>query len=114
MAEGCIFCRILRGEVKGEVLYNDGQAFVIRDIRPRAPVHLLIIPVQHFTYLTYLNQATEPMVGHLFTVAEEMAKREGLGANGYRLVMNQGKDSGQEVAHLHLHLLGGKHLGTMG
>jgi histidine triad (HIT) family protein len=114
MAKECIFCKIYRREVPSPILYDDGQAFAIRDIHPRAPVHLLIIPVRHFTYLTYLTEGMEQMVGHLFTVAEEMAKREGLGATGYRLVVNQGPNAGQEIEHLHMHLLGGKRLGPMG
>lgn len=114
MPQDCIFCKIYRRQVPSTILYDDGQAFVIRDIHPRAPVHLLIIPTRHFTYLTYLSEGFEPMVGHLFTVAEEMAKREGLGTTGYRIVVNQGPNSGQEIPHLHLHLLGGKRLGPMG
>lgn len=113
MAEECVFCKIYRGEIQSQVLYKDDRAFVIRDIKPRAPVHLLIMPTRHFTYLTYLTEANEALVGHLFMVAEEMAKREGIAANGYRLIINQGPHSGQEIPHLHLHLLGGRALGPM-
>ena len=113
MAEECIFCRLGRQPPGPNLLYRDEVAFAVRDINPRAPVHLLIIPLQHFTYLTYLTPAHEAMVGHLFLVAEEMAKREAIGDQGYRLVINQGKAAGQEVAHLHLHLLGGRPLGAM-
>ncbi|MBI4233733.1 MAG: HIT domain-containing protein [Chloroflexi bacterium] len=114
MPQECLFCDIARGKAKSNILYNDDRAFVIRDIQPKAPVHLLIIPTRHFTFLSYLTEPAEGMVGHLFTVAEEMAKREGVADQGYRLVVNQGAASGQEVPHLHLHLLAGKNLGAMG
>ena len=113
MAQGCIFCDIVAGTVDSEILYRDDHCFVIRDISPRAPVHLLIIPVRHFTYLTYLTPAYYPVFGNLFVVAEEMAKREEVGNTGYRLVINQGERAGQQVPHLHLHLLAGQDLGPM-
>lgn len=114
MEQGCIFCDILAGSVESEILYRDDHCFVIRDISPRAPVHLLIIPVLHFTYLTNVTPAYYPVLGDLFLVAEKMAKREGVGSTGYRLVINQGEHAGQVVPHLHLHLLAGRDLGLMG
>ena len=114
MTQACSFCEIGSQIPGGNVLYRDDHAFVIRDINPKAPVHLLVIPYQHFTYLTYMVGANETMVGHLVFVAEEMAKREGIGDQGYRIVINQGKAAGQETAHLHAHVLGGKDLGAMG
>lgn len=112
--QDCVFCNIGRQPPGGNILYRDDSCFVIRDIEPKAPVHLLIIPYQHFTYLTYMVAGHEPMVGHLALVAEEMAKREGVGSHGYRLAINQGPAAGQGVAHLHMHLLGGHDLGPMG
>ncbi len=114
MSEGCIFCRIGSGEIPSEVLYRDDLSFVIRDIDPRAPVHLLVLPSEHVTYLATLTGEREALLGHLLLVAREMAQREGLTDWGYRLVVNQGPDSGQEVPHLHLHVLGGRSLGAMG
>ncbi len=108
MAQDCIFCRINRGQVKSDILYRDEHCFVIRDIAPKAPVHLLIIPVQHFTFLTGLTPE------HSFMAAREMAKRQGVTERGYRLIINQGGDAGQQVDHLHLHLLAGRRLGAMG
>ena len=113
MAQDCIFCRIGRGEIDSEILYRDDVCFVIRDIAPEVPVHLLVIPNQHFTYLTDLTPADYPMIGGMFAAAREMAGREGVAESGYRLVINQGDDSGQQVPHLHLHVLGGKRLGEM-
>ncbi len=113
MADDCIFCKIRTGEIESEVLYQDDTCFVIRDIAPRAPVHMLVIPNRHFTYLTNLTPAYYSMIGGMFKAAEEMARREGVAESGYRLVVNQGTDSGQQVPHLHLHLLGGERLGGM-
>lgn len=113
MAQGCVFCRIVKGEVKGDILYRDDQCFVVRDLHPQAPVHLLVIPQEHLTYLSHLTKELEPVVGHLFAVAEEMAKREGIAAQGYRCVINQRDHAGQAIPHLHLHVLGGKLLGPL-
>ena len=110
----CVFCKIARGELQSEVLFRDDRVFVIRDIKPKTPTHLLIIPLSHLAGLAYVGAGQETMVGHLFVVAEEMARREGITLSGYRVVLNQGPDSGQEISHIHLHLLGGKSLGPMG
>ena len=114
MAEECIFCRIRSGEIPGDVLHSDDSCFVIRDIAPKAAVHLLIIPNQHFTHLTGITPDFFGVLGDMFTAAKDMAKREGVIGSGYRLIVNQGDDSGQQVAHLHMHLLGGEPLGGMG
>ena len=113
MSADCIFCKINRGEIPSDTLYRDDECFVIRDIAPKAPVHLLIIPTTHFTYLSGLSPDFEPVLGKMFAAASEMAIREGVADSGYRLVVNQGPHSGQEVPHLHLHLLGGRPLGGM-
>ena len=112
--QDCIFCKIGRREVEAELLYSDEQLFVVRDIRPKAPTHLLLIPFRHLTSLAYVNPNLEAAMGHFFLVAEEMARREGITRSGYRLIMNQGPDSGQELPHFHMHLLGGKRLGALG
>ena len=114
MVEDCIFCKIEQGEVSSEILYRDDTAFVIRDINPRAPTHLLVLPVEHVTYLASLTPDREALLGHLVLVARNMAQWEGLTESGYRLVINQGPNSGQEVPHVHLHVLGGRRLGTLG
>ena len=113
MSDECIFCKINRGEIPSDILYRDEDCFVIRDVAPRAPVHLLVIPTVHFTYLSGLSEEFQPVLGRMFSAAKDMATREGVVDSGYRLVINQGPDSGQEVPHLHLHVLGGKHLGGM-
>lgn len=112
--QDCIFCKIGRGEAPSTFLHRDDRCFVVRDIHPKAPTHLLVIPLRHVTAVALLASGDEPLVGHLLTVAGQAAKREGLAENGYRLVVNQGADGGQEVAHLHVHVLGGRRLGAMG
>ena len=114
MSEDCIFCKIGSGEVPSDVLYRDDSCFVIRDISPVAPVHLLVIPNDHFTYLSELSSDFYPVLGDMFAAASRMAKDQGIGDTGYRLAINQGEHSGQAVAHLHLHVLGGTELGRMG
>jgi len=114
MAKDCIFCKIQRREIESEVLYRDDSCFVIRDISPKAPLHLLVIPNQHLTYPTDLCHEFYSTLGDMFRIAREMAKREGVVNGGYRLVINQGDDAGQQVPHLHLHVLGGRALGAMG
>ena len=110
----CIFCRINVGEIPSDVLHRDNLCFVIRDINPVAPVHLLVIPIQHYVHATDASPDTEAMLGHLMSVGREMARREGVFESGYRMAVNQGPDSGQSVDHLHLHVLGGRALGQEG
>lgn len=112
--QDCIFCKIGRGEAPSTFLHQDDRCFVVRDIHPKAPTHLLVIPLRHVTAVAGLAAGDEPLVGHLLTVAGQAAKREGLADSGYRMVVNQGADGGQEVAHLHVHVLGGRRLGAMG
>ena len=110
----CIFCQIPRGEVEGEVLFRDDRVYVIRDINPQAPVHLLILPIQHVASLAYVGPGQEQLMGHIFMVAEEIARRERITISGYRLILNQGPDAGQAIEHTHVHLLGGKSLPGLG
>ena len=106
----CIFCKIPREETESQMVYRDERVYVIKDINPQAPIHLLIIPIQHLASLAYVGPGQEPVMGHIFLVAEEMARRDGITLSGYRLVLNQGPDSGQRIEHTHVHLLGGKKL----
>ena len=112
--DNCIFCRIESGVMDADVVYQDDVCFVIRDVAPRAPVHLLVIPRKHFTYLNDLNIFDHTMLGGMFEGAAEAARLADVEDTGYRLVINQGNDAGQQVAHLHLHVLGGARLGAMG
>ncbi len=111
----CIFCQIVAGKVPSDIVYQDEEVLAFRDINPQAPVHLLIIPKKHITSLAYLSEAESLLIGRMVNTANQLAKREGISESGYRLVVNCGKQGGQLVPHLHLHLLGGRQLsGTMG
>ena len=114
MPQDCIFCMISKGQLTSEILRNGDHCFAIRDISPKAPVHLLIIPHQHFTHLTYLTPKFYPILGEMFRLAKDMAVEEGIESKGYRLIINQGDHAGQVIPHLHLHLLAGKSLNKMG
>ena len=110
----CIFCRIGRGDIPSEKVYDDGTAFGIRDINPKAPIHILLIPYDHVGPLSGSTDAELAAATHCFSVAPAVAKEAGLDAGGYRVVVNQGPASGQEVPHFHLHVLGGRRLTAMG
>ena len=110
----CIFCDIGARKTETPILFDDDRCFVIQDINPVAPTHVLIIPYTHMASLAYVGPGQESNIGHLFAVAEEIARRQAITLSGFRLVLNQGPDSGQSVAHLHLHLLGGKPLHALG
>ena len=114
MSTKCIFCEMVRDPSSSVVVYRDDVVFAIHDINPRAPIHLLIIPVQHITALSEMVGDDELIPMHIARVAEEMAKRQGINEHGFRLVINQGKDAGQTIPHLHAHMIGGKLLGDMG
>ena len=106
----CIFCKIVAGEIPSELLYQDEEMIAFRDINPMAPTHLIIIPKRHITSLAHLSEADSPLVGRMVNIANQLAKSEGIAESGYRLVINCGKEGGQLVPHLHMHLLGGRRL----
>lgn len=110
--EDTIFGKIVRGEADADVIYRDDLVTAFRDIAPQAPVHVLIVPNEAIPSVAEVEPRHEPALGRLFTVARQLAEREGLG-DGYRLIVNDGDHGGQEVRHLHLHLLGGRPLGPM-
>jgi len=105
-----IFCKIIKGELKADSVFEDDDFLVIRDIKPAAPVHLLVIPKQHFDSLAEFELKDAGLLGRALLIAEKIAKEQGLG-RGYRLVLNEGEHGGKLVPHLHIHILGGKHLG---
>jgi histidine triad (HIT) family protein len=109
MATDCLFCRIVAGTIPAQRLHEDEHTLAFIDIHPQAPKHLLIIPKQHVTSMAHATEADTPVLGHLMAVAAKLAREQGLEA-GYRVVVNTGPDGGQTVDHLHLHLLGGRHM----
>jgi histidine triad (HIT) family protein len=110
MSADCLFCRMAGGHILVARLHEDELVFAIRDIHPQAPTHVLVVPKAHIASAAELTEASGPLLGRLFAVAAEIAAREGLDG-GWRLVSNVGADAGQSVAHLHLHLLGGRAMG---
>ena len=106
MSTDCLFCRIANGDVPAEVLYRTPTAIAIRDINPQAPVHVLVIPVEHVETLN--DTADSEFLGNLLVAAREVARRERIDVRGYRVVINNKAESGQTVPHLHLHVLGGR------
>lgn len=110
MAESpsCIFCRIARGEIPAKMVANGKDIVAFRDLNPQAPVHILVIPKKH---LASLDDASDPdLLGRMLSLAAAIARQEGIAKSGYRTVINTGKDGGQSVDHLHIHLLGGRHM----
>ncbi|MFH1907617.1 MAG: histidine triad nucleotide-binding protein [Chloroflexota bacterium] len=106
----CIFCQIVSNELHAKIVYRDEQVTAFRDIHPVAPVHILIIPNRHILSVNELKAEDEPLIGHLFTVARQLVKQEGIDESGYRLIVNTGAHGGQTVFHLHMHLIGGQRM----
>jgi histidine triad (HIT) family protein len=107
----CLFCKIVNGEIPARIVKRSGDALAFRDIDARAPVHVLVIPTRHLAAARDAKGAEgEKLLGRLLAFAAEVAKDEGLDADGYRIVTNTGKNAGQSVDHLHFHLLGGRKL----
>ena len=107
----CLFCRMVTKEIPATVVYEDDRALAFRDIRPVAPTHVLVIPKKHVETINDVTAADEADVGHLYVVAAQVAKAEGLTERGYRTVMNCNAEAGQTVFHLHLHVVGGHPMG---
>jgi histidine triad (HIT) family protein len=106
--QACIFCRIGRGELPAKMIVNNKEMFAFRDINPQAPTHILIVPKKHIVSLDDLSDPD--LIGRMMILAAALARQEGIAKSGYRTVINTGKDGGQSVDHLHIHLLGGRHL----
>src|SRR5215208_903098 len=110
MSDSCIFCKIVSNETKATVVYRDEQVTAFRDIHPVAPTHILIVPNKHIDSVDTLDPEDEQLMGHIFTVARELATDEGISNGGYRMITNTGAHGGQTVFHLHVHLIGGQRM----
>lgn len=104
----CLFCKMVAGEIKPDVVYEDDKVLAFRDIDPQAPVHILIIPKKHVATLNELDD--QELAGYLMLTAVKLAQQEGLSDNGYRTVLNCNRHGGQAVYHLHMHVLGGRQM----
>ena len=104
----CLFCGIIKGDIQGAIVYRDDSVVALRDVNPKAPVHLLIVPRQHIATLLDVQQGDGELIGHSFYVAARLAEEQGVSKDGFRVVVNCGPGAGQSVYHLHFHLLGGR------
>ncbi len=107
MSENCLFCQIVNRKIPSEFLYEDQNLVVFKDINPAAPVHLLLVPKRHIRSVNDLTEADQELVGKLFIAAKDMAREQGINNTGYKVLFNVEKGGGQEIFHLHLHLIGG-------
>ncbi|MSP40303.1 MAG: histidine triad nucleotide-binding protein [Deltaproteobacteria bacterium] len=106
----CLFCSIVEGKIKANIVYQDDVALAFKDIAPKAPVHILIIPRKHIVSVSDIGEADRELIGRIFQVAARLAREQGIVDSGYRVVVNSGADAGQSVFHLHYHLLGGRQM----
>ncbi|MCI8383396.1 MAG: histidine triad nucleotide-binding protein [Clostridia bacterium] len=109
--EDCIFCKIIEGQIPCNKVYEDEEILAFHDINPATPIHILVIPKKHITSLAHLSKEDEPIVGKIYGVINKIAQEQGFKQDGYRVIVNCGKNGGQEVMHLHFHILAGKQLG---
>ena len=114
MDSNCLFCKIILGDIPSTEVYRDDSVIAFLDIAPVAAEHILVIPLTHITFLRDSDDSDEALIGHMALVADRIALERGIQNSGYRLTINQGLDAGQEVDHLHMHLLGGRKLGRIG
>lgn len=105
---GCLFCEIIEKKRSAKIIYEDDYVLAFEDINPQAPVHTLVIPRRHFPTNLDIKEEDNALIGHLFQIANKIAKDKGIAERGFRLVMNCNPESGQTVLHAHLHILGGR------
>lgn len=110
--DDCIFCKIIKKEIPSKIVYEDEKIIAFKDINPVAPVHVLFIPKKHISSLLDLTQEDKDVISEIYLNINKIAKQLGIAENGFRVIVNCGEDGGQEVKHLHFHLIGGKNLGT--
>lgn len=106
----CLFCKIASGDIAAKVVFEDLDLIVIRDIKPQAPIHLLVLPKKHIATINDIESDDEQLIGRMILTAKKMAEAEKMDAEGYRLVFNVNSGGGQDVYHIHLHVLGGRQM----
>ena len=109
--EGCLFCKIVAGEIPSTKVFEDNEILAFRDIDPQAPQHIVIVPKTHIASANEITAENSHLVAKVFEAAAKIAKEQGFSENGYRIVNNCGEDGGQTVGHIHFHLLAGRNLG---
>ncbi len=108
--DSCLFCRIVDGRIPANIVYQDEQVLAFEDINAQAPVHILVIPTRHVAAVQDCQDGDKTLLGHLLLTCSNVARMKNLAESGYRIVTNTGADSGQTVFHLHMHVLGGRHM----
>lgn len=108
--DNCIFCKIINKEIPARIVYEDKDILAFEDIKPQAPIHILLIPKDHFATLNALPEGRQDVIGRIFIKARDIANEKGIKDRGYRIVLNTEKDSGQDVFHIHFHLFGGRQM----
>jgi histidine triad (HIT) family protein len=104
----CLFCKIISKEIKSNIIYEDEKVVAFLDINPKAPVHILIVPKKHISTILEMEEDDRELIGHIYMVANRLAKEKNIHKDGFRIVLNCNKDAGQEIFHIHFHLLGGR------
>lgn len=110
--EDCLFCKIIKGEIPSTKVYEDDEVLAFNDIEPLAPIHILVVPKKHIASLAHMEDGDEKLVGKIYKVINIIAEEKGFKKEGYRVIVNCGENGGQEVMHLHFHVLAGKNLGS--
>ena len=110
MSEDCLFCKLISGEIPATEVYRDDDIFAFEDINPIAPTHILVIPIKHLSDIKSANVDDQELIGKMLLIANQIATEKGLAEDGFRYVINTGKNGGQTVYHLHLHIIGGRSL----
>ncbi len=111
MSNDCLFCKIANKEIKSDIVYEDGEIVAFKDINPKAPVHFVVIPRKHIASLNEIAESDADILGKMLLRIKEIAHKHGIAEGGYRTVINCNKDAGQEVFHIHMHVLGGRKMG---
>ena len=109
--EECIFCKIIKGEIPSNKVYEDEEILAFHDINPATPIHILVVPKKHIESLAHLEKEDEVLVGKIYGLINKIAEEQGFKDEGFRVIVNCGENGGQEVMHLHFHILAGKKLG---
>ncbi len=109
--EDCLFCKIVKGEIPSQIVYEDDEILAFNDISPQAPVHILVVPKKHIISLAHITKEDETLIGKIYGVINKLSDEKGFKQDGYRVITNCGENAGQTVKHLHFHVLAGKKLG---
>lgn len=110
--EDCVFCKIIKGEIPSEKVYEDEEILAFKDIDPAAPIHILVIPKKHIANLLEVKEEDSYLIARIYQVINKIARDMGIEEDGFRVIVNCGKDAGQEVMHIHFHMLAGRKLGA--